>query len=235
METQDGEQESFEGARAAIDQARTEMSRAIGHVPEIAGEARDRAGQVADRLPGAFDRVRSGAESTVTSLQTMPDFGAASAGGRLARSGCRAPSCGRAAPGHAGRLRSRVDPRLRHRVPPAPISPGFAPDSAVAARRHDFTGFSSSRNAPRQVHHPLHALTQERKLWPLGRATARRYLETYGGDEPGTTRTDRQRHHRQLPIDSCMRKSPWASSPFHSGAWSPWHCWPPCRSSPHCL
>ena len=82
-----------------------------------------RAGQVAERLPGAFGRVRSGAENTVTSLQTMPDSGAAPAGGRLDRLGCRAPSRGRAAPGHAGRLRSRVDPRLRDRVPPAPGSP----------------------------------------------------------------------------------------------------------------
>jgi hypothetical protein len=73
METQDGERESFEGARAAIDQARTGVSKAIGHVPEVAGEARHRAGQVADRLPGAFDRVQSGAGSTVTRLQTMPD------------------------------------------------------------------------------------------------------------------------------------------------------------------
>ena len=55
MKTQDGEQESFEGARAAIDQARTEVSKAVGHVPEIAGKARDRA------------------ENTVTRLQTMPD------------------------------------------------------------------------------------------------------------------------------------------------------------------
>jgi hypothetical protein len=73
METQDGERESFEGARAAIDQARTEVSKAIGHVPEIAGEARNRAEQVANRLPGAFDGMRSGAESGVTKLQTMPD------------------------------------------------------------------------------------------------------------------------------------------------------------------
>jgi hypothetical protein len=73
VETQDGERESFEGARAAIDQARTEVSKAIGHVPEIADEARLRAGQVADRLPGAFDRAQSGAGRTITRLQTMPD------------------------------------------------------------------------------------------------------------------------------------------------------------------
>ncbi|MGD0018633.1 MAG: hypothetical protein ABSD62_05210 [Candidatus Limnocylindrales bacterium] len=73
METQDDGQESFERVRSAIDQARTEVSEAIGHVPEIAGQARDRAEHVADRLPGAFDSIRSGAESTVTRLQTMPD------------------------------------------------------------------------------------------------------------------------------------------------------------------
>jgi len=73
VETDDGDQESFEGARAAIDHARTEASKAIGHVPEIAGEARHRAEQVAEALPGAFDSVRAGAESGVTRLQTMPD------------------------------------------------------------------------------------------------------------------------------------------------------------------
>jgi hypothetical protein len=73
METQENGPESFEGARAAIDQARTDVSKAIGHVPEIAGGARNRAGQVAERLPGAFDRVQSGAGSTMTRLQTMPD------------------------------------------------------------------------------------------------------------------------------------------------------------------
>ncbi len=73
METQDNGQASFAGARAAIDQARTGVAKAIGHVPEIAGAARHRAGQVGDRLPGAFDRVQSGAGSTVTGLQTMPD------------------------------------------------------------------------------------------------------------------------------------------------------------------
>ena len=73
METQDGEQESFEGARAAIDQARTEVSKAVGHVPGIAGKARDRVEQVAEALPGTFDSVRSGAEKGVTRLQTMPD------------------------------------------------------------------------------------------------------------------------------------------------------------------
>ena len=73
IETEDDEQESFEGARAAIGQARVEVSKAIGHVPEIAGEARHRAEQVAEALPGAFDSVRAGAESGVTRLQTMPD------------------------------------------------------------------------------------------------------------------------------------------------------------------
>jgi hypothetical protein len=72
METQ-GDQESFERVRSGIDQARTEVSEAVGHVPELAGQARHRAEQMADQLPGAFDSVRSGAESTVTRLQTMPD------------------------------------------------------------------------------------------------------------------------------------------------------------------
>jgi len=74
-DTQDGERVSFEGARAAIQQARTDLSGAVGHVPAIAGEARHRAGRVAEQLPGAFGRVRSGAESAVTGLQTLPDSG----------------------------------------------------------------------------------------------------------------------------------------------------------------
>ena len=48
---------------------------AIGQVPAIADDVRHRAEQVADQLPTAFDRVRSGAGSTVTRLQTMPDSG----------------------------------------------------------------------------------------------------------------------------------------------------------------
>jgi hypothetical protein len=75
METQENGQESFEGARSAIDRARTKGSEAIGHVPEIAGQAGHRAGQVAERLPWAIGRVRSGAQNTVTRLQTVPDSG----------------------------------------------------------------------------------------------------------------------------------------------------------------
>ncbi len=74
-DTQDGERKPFQGARAAIDQAGTEVSGVVAHVPAIAGEARLRAGQVAERLPGAFGRVRSGAERTVTTLQALPDSG----------------------------------------------------------------------------------------------------------------------------------------------------------------
>ena len=73
METQGDGQESFERVRSAIDQARTEMSDAVGYVPAMVDEARDRAGQVAERLPGAFSSMRSGAESGVTRLQTMPE------------------------------------------------------------------------------------------------------------------------------------------------------------------
>ncbi|HEY1169510.1 MAG TPA: hypothetical protein VGE81_11125 [Candidatus Limnocylindrales bacterium] len=73
LETQDSGQELDEGVRGRIDQARTAVSETMGHVPEIAGKARHGAEQVADRLPGAFVRVQSGAQSTVTRLQTMPD------------------------------------------------------------------------------------------------------------------------------------------------------------------
>lgn len=75
METQEKGQESFAGARSAIGRVRTKGSEAIGHVPEAVGQARHRAGQVAERLPGALGRARSGAQSTVTKLQTVPDSG----------------------------------------------------------------------------------------------------------------------------------------------------------------
>ena len=75
MDTHESEQGPVQGARNAIARARTNASEAIGHVPGIAGRTRDRAGQVAERLPGAFRRARSGAQSTVTGLQRMPDSG----------------------------------------------------------------------------------------------------------------------------------------------------------------
>ncbi len=73
MNTQDTEQELAESGRGVVERVRTEASDALGHVPELAGEAHHRAGQVAERLPEAFGRARSGAQSTVTSLQKMPN------------------------------------------------------------------------------------------------------------------------------------------------------------------
>lgn len=73
METQEHGQRSLAGVRSATNRARTKVSEVVARVPEISGNARHRAGQVAERLPGAFGRVRSGAESSVTELQRMPD------------------------------------------------------------------------------------------------------------------------------------------------------------------
>lgn len=75
MDYQDGEPQRIGRFRGAIGRARTGVSRAIGHVPGIAGEARNRAGQVAVRLPHALGHARSGAQATVTKLQTVPDSG----------------------------------------------------------------------------------------------------------------------------------------------------------------
>jgi len=75
MEIQGSERNLAESVRSATGHARTEVSEAIGHVPEIAGEMGHRAGQAAGRLPGALGHVRSGAQDTVTRLQTMPDSG----------------------------------------------------------------------------------------------------------------------------------------------------------------
>jgi hypothetical protein len=75
MEIQDSERNLVESVRSATGHARTEVSEAIGHVPAIAGEVGHRAGQAAERLPAAFGHVRSGAQDTVTRLQTMPDSG----------------------------------------------------------------------------------------------------------------------------------------------------------------
>lgn len=73
METPDNERELVESAQRAAEQAGTDVSEAIGHVPGIVGRARSRAEQLAERFPEAFGRVQSGAQSTVTRLQTMPD------------------------------------------------------------------------------------------------------------------------------------------------------------------
>ncbi|MGD0248784.1 MAG: hypothetical protein ABSB75_06995 [Candidatus Limnocylindrales bacterium] len=75
MEIQGSERNLAESVRSATGHARTEVSEAIGHVPEIAGEVGHRAGRAAERLPGAFGHVRSGAQETVTRLQTMSDSG----------------------------------------------------------------------------------------------------------------------------------------------------------------
>lgn len=73
METPDNERELVESAQRAAEQAGTDVSEAIGQVPGIVGRARSRAEQLAERFPEAFGRVQSGAQSTVTRLQTMPD------------------------------------------------------------------------------------------------------------------------------------------------------------------
>jgi hypothetical protein len=73
MKIHDIEQKLVEDGRDAAEWARVEVSDGLSHVPEIAGEARLRAGQVAHTLPGALSHARSGAESTITSLQTLSD------------------------------------------------------------------------------------------------------------------------------------------------------------------
>jgi len=79
METQYTGQEPDDGEPGAIERARAGVAGAIGHVPAVADDVRHRAeqlaDQLADQLPTAFERVRSGAKSTVTRLQTMPDSG----------------------------------------------------------------------------------------------------------------------------------------------------------------
>ncbi len=73
MESHDGGQTSIDVGTSPIDRARTGLSTAIGHVPSIAANGRTRAEHVAEALPGAFGGMRTGAENTVTRLQTMPD------------------------------------------------------------------------------------------------------------------------------------------------------------------
>jgi hypothetical protein len=75
MNTQPTEQELTESSRGVVERGRAGVSQALRQVPELASEARRRAGQVAERLPKAFGRARSGAQSTVTRLQTLPDSG----------------------------------------------------------------------------------------------------------------------------------------------------------------
>jgi hypothetical protein len=75
MEIHENGHESFKSARSAIGFARAKGSEALGHAPELAGHARHRAALVAEKLPGAFGHMRSGAQTTVTSLQKMPDSG----------------------------------------------------------------------------------------------------------------------------------------------------------------
>ena len=75
METQEIGRQSLEGVRGAVQQARVKASEAVGHVPAMVGNARRRAGQVAERIPGAFEQVRSGAQTTVVRLQAVPDSG----------------------------------------------------------------------------------------------------------------------------------------------------------------
>jgi hypothetical protein len=75
METHDSGRELADRVRDTAEEAQDEALEATGRVQRIAGGARRRAGQVADRLPAAFGQVRSGANSTVTRLQTMPDSG----------------------------------------------------------------------------------------------------------------------------------------------------------------
>lgn len=120
------------GAMARVpgiaDSARCQVSSVIGHVPEIASRARFHAGQVAERLPGTVERAQSGAQSTVTRLQTMPD----------SRLGLLAA----ASLGFGAGLRLAGSPRLAALV-------GFAPASifgfAIASRP------SRTRLAPNQV------------------------------------------------------------------------------------
>ena len=79
MDKQHGERQPSGRVRGAIDRARTGVSEAIGPVFGVAGRARNRAGQIAGqvsgRLPGALGHARSGAQATVTRLQTVPDSG----------------------------------------------------------------------------------------------------------------------------------------------------------------
>jgi hypothetical protein len=67
------EHKLVEDGRGAVEWTQAEVAGALSHVPEVAEETRHRAEQVAHALPGAFGHARSGAESTVTRLQTLPD------------------------------------------------------------------------------------------------------------------------------------------------------------------
>jgi hypothetical protein len=67
------EHKLVEDGRGAVEWTQAEVAGALSHVPEVAEETRHRAEQVAHRIPGAADHVRSGAQVTVTKLQTLPD------------------------------------------------------------------------------------------------------------------------------------------------------------------
>jgi hypothetical protein len=77
MDYQEEEQEqvSFGRARSAIGRIRTTASAAVASVPKAARSMLHRAGRVGGSLPGTLGHVRSGAEGTVTNLQSVPDSG----------------------------------------------------------------------------------------------------------------------------------------------------------------
>jgi hypothetical protein len=77
--------ESLGGARNAIGDVRGTGSNVLGRVRGLAGSAGRSGAHVAVRLPRTWGSLRFGAESTVTSLQKVPDselglLAAASAG-----------------------------------------------------------------------------------------------------------------------------------------------------------
>jgi len=65
--------DAVKAGRGKFALVRSGASEAMGHVPQIADDVRLRAGQVAQQLPGTARRAQSGAESTITRLQTMSD------------------------------------------------------------------------------------------------------------------------------------------------------------------
>jgi len=65
--------ESLESAPGALGRVRRAASDVIGHVPTLVGSAGRHGAHVAVRLPTTWGRFQWSAESTVTSLQKMPD------------------------------------------------------------------------------------------------------------------------------------------------------------------
>ena len=65
--------DSLDGAREAIGNARGTGSSVVGRIRHLAGSAGRNGAHVADRLPHTWGSFRLGAESTVTSLQKVPD------------------------------------------------------------------------------------------------------------------------------------------------------------------